>query len=188
MDELITAESIAELLIEEEYIIAGIAKDATTALNICSQADESPQVVVCDINIKGSVKGTTLAKKLKETYGCEIIFITAYSDAKTLQSAFESEPVMYVVKPYSDTQLLVAVQMAFHKVFKKQNVDESSKLSLTDREREIVQLVANGLSSKQIARQLDISFETVKTHRRRMLQKNNISNFPHLIFLLNQGS
>lgn len=187
-DELITAESIAELLIEEEFRIAGIAKEATAALDICSMAEEPPQVVICDINIKGETKGTALAKKLKETYGCEIIFITAYADAKTLQSAFEAEPVMYVVKPYSDTQLLVAVQMAFHKVFKKENVESNSKLSLTDREREIAQLVANGFSSKQIARKLNISFETVKTHRRRMLQKNNISNFPHLIFLMNQGS
>lgn len=187
-DELITAESIAELLAEEEYKIAGIAKNTPAALNIYRQAEEPPQVVICDINIKGEIKGTALAKELKETYGCEIVFITAYSDAKTLQLAFEVNPAMYIVKPYSDTQLLVAVQLAFHKVCIKQNPAKSNKLTLTEREKEVAQLVANGFSSKQIARKLFISIETVKTHRRRMLQKNNISSFPHLIFLMNQDA
>jgi DNA-binding NarL/FixJ family response regulator len=187
-DELITAESIAELLTEEEYKIAGIAKDASGAFKICREANDLPQVIVCDINIKGEIKGPALAKELKETYGCEIIFITAYSDTKTLQSAFEADPVMYVMKPYSDTQLLVAVQLAFHKVFRKQHVKGSNKLVLTEREMEIAKLVANGFSSKQIARKLTISIETVKTHRRRMLQKNNVSSFPHLVFLMNQDA
>jgi DNA-binding NarL/FixJ family response regulator len=185
-DELITAESIAELLAEEEYTIVGIAKDAATALRLCNQARSVPQVIVCDINIKGEVNGIELARQLKKIYHSEIVFLTAYTDAKTLQAAFETEPVMYVVKPYSDTQLLVALQMAFHRIFKKENHQNKSKLELTKREKEIARLVAQGHSSKQIARKLSISIETVKTHRRRMLQKNNISSFPHLVFLMKE--
>src|SRR3546814_1831023 len=83
---------------------------------------------------------------------------------------------MYVVKPYSDTQLLVAVQMAFHIAFKKENIDRDSRLALTKREREIAQLVADGLASKQIAQKLHISIETEKTHRKHLLPKNNIGN------------
>lgn len=184
-DELITAESISELLAEEDYHITGVAKDAATALKMCSESEEPPQVIVCDINIKGKVKGVELAGQLKKLYGCEIIFLTAYSDAKTLQSAFETDPVMYVVKPYNDTQLLVAVQLAFHKVIKKEKSGSEIKLDLTEREKEIAGLVAQGHSSKQIARKLSISIETVKTHRRRMLQKNSISSFPHLVYLMN---
>ncbi len=187
-DELITAESISELLAEEDYNIVGIAKDANTALRLCKESEEPPQVIVCDINIKGAVKGVELAGQLKKIYDCEIIFLTAYSDTKTLESAFETDPVMYVIKPYNDTQLLVAVQMAFHKLFKKEKSVAEKKLDLTEREKEIAQLVANGFSSKQIASRLTISIETVKTHRRRMLQKNNISSFPHLVYLMNAHS
>lgn len=187
-DELITAESISELLAEEDYNIVGIAKDANTALRLCKESEEPPQVIVCDINIKGAVKGVELAGQLKKLYDCEIIFLTAYSDTKTLESAFETDPVMYVIKPYNDTQLLVAVQMAFHKLFKKEKSVAEKKLDLTEREKEIAQLVANGFSSKQIANRLTISIETVKTHRRRMLQKNNISSFPHLVYLMNAHS
>lgn len=186
-DELITAESILELLEEEDYIVTGVAKDADTALRLSSKAGPPPKVVVCDINIKGDINGVELAAQLKKLYNCEIIFLTAYSDAKTLGSAFETEPVMYVVKPYNDTQLRVAVQMAFHKRLKKEQAGPDKKLELTEREREIAELIAQGQSSKQVARKLSISIETVKTHRRRMLHKNNISSFPHLVYLMNHN-
>ena len=183
-DELITAESIVELLEEEDFRVTGVARDAATALLLCSQADPVPQIVICDIQIKGETSGVELARQLKKMHGCEIIFLTAYADGRTLESAFDTEPVMYIVKPYTDMQLLVAIQMAFHKLF-RQEEEALPKLELTGREREVASLVARGFSSKQIANKLGISLETVKTHRRRMLQKNNISSFPHLIYLLN---
>jgi len=187
-DELITAESISELLVEEDYKVVGIAVNASDALKFCTSADTSPLIVICDINIKGEINGIELAEKLKKICNAEVIFLTAYADKKTLQSAFAVDPVMYVVKPFNDKQLLVAIQMAFHKIFQRVSHNEQSRLLLTDREKEIARLVAQGLSSKQIARQLFISIETVKTHRRRMLQKNNISSFPHLVYLMNNES
>ena len=185
-DELITAESIMELLEEEDYVITGRARDAATALRICNTAPRLPDVVICDINIKGPVNGIALAGELKQRFNCELVFLTALSDPKTLQSAFAAEPVMYVVKPYTDKQLLVAVQMAFHRIFLRSRERRQDRLQLTEREVEVARLVAQGLSSKQVARMLSISVETVKTHRRRMLQKNNISSFPHLIYLMNR--
>lgn len=184
-DELITAENIRELLMDEDYTITGIAKDAATAIRICNQDENIPQVTLCDINIKGAVNGIELAATLKQLYDCEVVFLTAHSDPKTLQSAFATDPVMYVVKPFTNTQLLVAVQMAFHKRYEKQKaVYKNDSLQLTNREREIAGMVASGFSSKQISHKLNISVETVKTHRRRMLQKNNINSFPQLVYLM----
>lgn len=185
-DELITAAAIEELLLEEDYIVIGVAADGTTAMNICRQAPEAPALILCDINIKGSMDGITLAGELKKQFHCEVIFLTAYTDTKTLDAAFIQEPVMYVVKPYSDKQLLAAVQMAFHKIYQKEKSTSSVKLNLTAREKQIATLVAQGLSSKQIAHQLYISEETVKTHRRRMMQKNEISSFSQLTYLLSR--
>jgi len=186
-DELITAESISSLLEEEDYQVSGIAKDSQTALKISAEPDKKPEVIICDINIKGEINGIALSRKLKSLYDCQVIFLTAYSDTKTLELAFAEEPVMYLVKPYNDTQLLVAVQMAFHRSIRKNNSPSSQKLDLTARELEVALLVAKGMSSKQISRSLNISVETVKTHRRRMLQKNNISNFAQLVFMINEG-
>lgn len=184
-DELITAESINELLLEEDYLVTGVARDATAALRI-SGTGAAPAVVICDINIKGTTNGTELAAQLKKLYNCEIVFLTAHSDARTLAAAFSADPAMYVVKPYTDKQLLIAVQMAVHNLIKKKQQKQQPGLQLTEREIEIAQLVAEGFSSKQIARKLSISIETVKTHRRRMLSKNNISSFPHLVYLMNR--
>ncbi|MEI9955265.1 MAG: response regulator [Ferruginibacter sp.] len=74
-DELITAASIEELLLEEDYNIIGIARDAITALRLCNQSAEPPAVVICDINIKGIMQGAELAGQLKDLYSCEIIFL-----------------------------------------------------------------------------------------------------------------
>jgi len=185
-DEMITATSIVELLKDEDYEVMGIARDAQKALLMCNQAETPPSIIICDINIIGAIKGVELAAQLKELYQCEIIFLTAYSDQKTLGGAFELEPVMYVVKPFTDAQLLVALQLGFHKMLKKSTFSSTSTLLLTEREKEIAHLVAHGLSSKQIGRKLNISIETVKTHRRRMLSKNSIKNFPQLVFLMQQ--
>ncbi|KIC89232.1 DNA-binding response regulator [Flavihumibacter sp. ZG627] len=181
-DELITAESIFELLEQEDFKMIGVAKDAVTAFQLCEK--EIPQVVVCDINIKGEINGIELAKLLKKKFGCLVVFLTAYTDIRTVESAAAVDPVMYVIKPYNDVQLLVAVQMAFHRLYKSQMPKISEQLQLTGREREIASLVAQGFSSKEIAKKLFISEETVKTHRRRMLQKNNINNFPQLIYMM----
>ena len=187
-DEMITATSIVELLEEEDYEVIGIARDAQKALLMCNQAAPPPSIVICDINIMGSINGIELAAQLKELYHCEIIFLTAYSDQISLKGAFELEPVMYVVKPFIDAQLLVALQLGFHKILKKSNLNKVSTLLLTDREKEIANLVAQGLSSKQIGRKLNIGIETVKTHRRRMLSKNSINSFPQLIFQMHQSN
>ena len=95
---------------------------------------------------------------------------------------------MYLVKPYTDKQLLVALQMAFHKIYTLQNSENNQQLQLTGREKEITQMVAEGMSSKQVASKLFISIETVKTHRRHILQKNNLNNFSQLIYLMNKHS
>ncbi|MBP7556313.1 MAG: response regulator transcription factor [Chitinophagaceae bacterium] len=187
-DELLTAESISMLLEEEDYTVIGIARDAATALRLSSQPQAWPTVVICDIGLRGDVSGIELAAQLKQLYNCSIIFLTAFSDTKTVGAAAETDPVMYLVKPYTDSQLLVAVQMACLRMLRQTdgNTGSTPILQLTDREKEVALLAAQGLSSKQIARRLDISIETVKTHRRRMMSRNNISSFPQLVYLLNK--
>ena len=105
-------------------------------MQLCKIAGEPPAVAIWDINIKGTVNGIELARQLKEMYGCEIIFLTALSDTKILQAAFAADPVMYVVKPYTDKQLLVAMQMAFHKLFKKEkSVAQKNWISLKEKKK-----------------------------------------------------
>jgi DNA-binding NarL/FixJ family response regulator len=181
-DEIITGESIAELLRQEDYQVVGICARAAQALDVCEET--RPQVVICDIHLRGSINGLELARQIQRLYQCEIVFLTAYTDAQTIEQAAALNPVMFVVKPYTDMQLLVGVQMAFHRLFRKTKVPKPDRIQLSDREMEVVEFVAQGLSSKQVAQRMGISEETVKTHRKRMLQRNGISNFPQLIYML----
>ncbi len=186
-DELITANSISGLLEEEGFFVVGVVDDSSEAFLFFDGDKEFPKTVLCDINIKGELNGIELAKQLKSKYGCEIIFLTAYADNKTLYDAFGAEPVMYIVKPFTDKQLLSALHMATYRIMKALDDDNGKiEIILTKREREIIELVMQGFTSRQIAAQLFISPQTVKTHRRSMLQRNNMHSFSQLVYQLHK--
>ncbi|MCJ0743791.1 response regulator transcription factor [Pedobacter montanisoli] len=185
-DELITAEEIAEFLTDEGFEVLETWPSAQSALKFCSSLSEPPKVAICDINLKGNTTGIELAANLVEQYQCEIIFLSAYVDASTLKQAFNVKPVMYVSKPYLNKQLLVAVHMAMHNYYQRQKDHPQVVIELSKREREIVALIADGLSSKQAAEKLFISKDTVNTHRRNILHRYKLNNFSQLIYLLSK--
>lgn len=185
-DDQIAASSLAELLKEEGYFIIGPVKAAADAIAACEKNSYWPDIALCDIRLANNEKGTELAQLLVQRYACEIIFLTAYADQSTLQEAFKANPVMYVVKPYNNLQLLAAVHMAFHKIFTQKKIRSNEILQLTAREREIIQLIAKGLTTRQIAQKTGLSTETVKTHRKNALRRNSVSSIPQLVFLMNQ--
>ncbi len=76
--------------------------------------------------------------------------------------------------------------LSFHKIFAQKKVQSNKTLQLTAREREIIQLIAKGLTTRQIAQKTGLSTETVKTHRKNALRRNSISSIPQLVFLMNQ--
>jgi DNA-binding NarL/FixJ family response regulator len=184
-DELITADLICDILIEEGFNILGPVKSAAAAIAVCEKSSVLPDVALCDIHIKDNETGIALAQTLQARFYCEIVFLTAFSDAATLKSAFALKPVMYITKPFSETQLLVAIRMAIFQLMQQRTgKPNGSTLSLTERERDIIALIQNGFSSKQIAHRLNISVDTVKTHRKRMLQKNNLNSISQLVYFL----
>ncbi len=184
-DELLIAESLAALLTDEMYHVLGIASDF-------AEADEyfhkfpKPALVISDINLKDGEYGVEVINRLRQDNDFEVIFLTIRSDLKTITDAQEANPFTYLLKPFTDNQVLVTVQMAAARIFKKQQL-EKINLELSQRELEIAGLVAMGLSSREVAGKLCISTETVRTHRKNMLQRNNIRSFSQLVFLLNQS-
>jgi DNA-binding NarL/FixJ family response regulator len=184
-DELLIAESVAAYLTEESYQVVGIAANYAEAKDFF-QKNPLPALIVSDINLKGGENGIEIITRLKQNYDFETIFLTVRTDTKTVHETLSANPVTYLVKPFTENQLLVAMIMATHRMFKKQN-SNNANLELTQREKEIARLVSQGLNSKQVAHQLFISSETVRTHRKNMLQRNNLSSFNQLIYYLNQS-
>ncbi len=191
-DEWIISEEIKEILQKKGYEVVGQAEDAKSALEILQ--DAVADVVLTDIQIKGKMDGIDLAHEITSKYLCAIIFLTAFDDEHFLNRAKKVKPATYIVKPFEERNLKAAIEIAYDKIStEKDEVErqlsskpwlESKALlvdQLTDWEKEILLLVADGLSANEIGNQLFISLHTVKTHRKNLWNKLEVKNLAELI-------
>ncbi len=130
-DEWITSEEIKEILKKNQFHVVGQAEDAASALDLV--ANETPDIALLDINIKGELDGIELAKKLRSQHDLAIIFLTAYDDNRFLDRAKEVDPEAYIVKPFQEKNLVVALKMAFQKMATQQKNEEEEVFVLKDR-------------------------------------------------------
>ncbi|RXK00239.1 signal transduction protein [Arcobacter sp. CECT 8986] len=112
-DETVLAIGMEYSLQNMGYNISGIESSAQNAINHVRQ--NRPDIIIMDINLKGDVSGTTAAKQIWQYYKVPIIFLTSYSDEKTIKKAIECEPYGYLLKPCKDDELNIAIQVAIYK-------------------------------------------------------------------------
>ena len=180
-DEVIPANYLLELLQMHNHTVVGIAKDFDTGFRLFTETN--PELIICDIRIEGNRTGIDLARELRTNASFKLIYLTAFGDEAMLRAAQETKPDQYLLKPYSDEQLLASVKLtlleggldtdAFNL---QQKVNQ-----LSQRELDIVRELVNGLDSNQIAAKLFISKNTVDTHRRNILLKLDFSNTMELV-------
>lgn len=115
-DEPLIADDIAETLEKNGYHVVGIVDEAVDALQMIK--DKSPDMALLDVNIEGDQDGIALAEQLDIPF----VFLTSYYDKKTLDRAKKTNPSGYIVKPFSEKDLLVNVEMA---IYKKEKVSVS---------------------------------------------------------------
>jgi DNA-binding NarL/FixJ family response regulator len=155
--------------------VVGEAPDGETAVALAER--RRPDVVVMDIRMPG-MDGLDATRLLRERAPeVPVILFTAYSDRPLLSRGIESGAKGYVLKEASHDTLLKAIEkVASGETF----VDPALMPSflgkdqtdmLTAREREILQLLAEGMSNADVAQKLFISQETVKSHVRHILTK-----------------
>jgi DNA-binding NarL/FixJ family response regulator len=155
--------------------VVGEASDGETAVALAER--RRPDVVVMDIRMPG-MDGLDATRLLRERApDVPVILFTAYSDRPLLSRGLESGAKGYVLKEASHDTLLKAIEkVASGETF----VDPALMPSflgkdqtdmLTAREREILQLLADGMSNADVAQKLFISQETVKSHVRHILTK-----------------
>lgn len=109
-DERIIARDIKLMLEELGYAVSGIASSGDQALALAAQ--QSSDLVLMDIRIKGDRDGVQTAAQLIERYQLPIVYITAHTDDLTLVRARETEPFGYVTKPITMQDLKIAIAMA----------------------------------------------------------------------------
>jgi DNA-binding NarL/FixJ family response regulator len=104
--------------------------------------------------------------------------MSGLSDQKTIDYVSRTNMKNYLLKPIDDNQLRITIKLTVE-TFHRDSVFTNSVP--TKREIEILNLLAHGLSTKLIANELNISFNTVEKHRRNMLEKYNFINTTQLI-------
>lgn len=151
---------------------------------------ERPGCLVLDVRM-ARMSGLALEAKLAEMGAhLPIIFLSGHGDIPMAVGAIKRGAVDFVQKPYQEQQLLDAINEGLRRDAARRTPrppDASAVTqrmeTLTPREREVMELALQGLPSKAIARQLDISYRTVELHRSRLLDKLGVSSFVDLIRL-----
>jgi DNA-binding LytR/AlgR family response regulator len=110
-DELVIARTILSTLDELGYSHCGPAINYTEAMEMLEQ--NKPDLLLLDIQLSGKKDGIDVAQKLNELYQVPFIFLTANSDAETIDRAKKVKPHAYIVKPFTKEELFAAIEIAF---------------------------------------------------------------------------
>jgi DNA-binding LytR/AlgR family response regulator len=124
-DERLVAKDIAARLNHVGYEIAGIADTFEKAMTLFDE--QAPDLVLLDINLKGQKNGIDIATEINKKTATPFIFVTAQTDAETLQSAKNTFPSAYLVKPFNTEHLSVSIDIALHNFAyqRKNEVDQT---------------------------------------------------------------
>ena len=163
------------LYLESEGLRVEVFATASAFLDVFSP--ERPGCLVLDIDMPG-MSGIDMQQILVEKEICiPIIFLTGKADVPATVQAFKAGAVDFLEKPVSNETLLSCIHNAIASDLEHRN-QESQKIicreyfnRLSPREREVMALIAKGMSNKEVARVLEISHRTVENHRHRVMEK-----------------
>lgn len=130
-DEWVVSEEILEILEKNGFEVIGQAEDAVEALAIAGR--HIPDIALLDINIKGDIDGIELAHMLKERHQCGVIFLTAYENQQYVNRATAVNPQAYIVKPFRESNIVIAIKLAFHNLAESQKEESENLYLLEDR-------------------------------------------------------
>ena len=137
-----------------------------------------PDIVFVDIEMP-KLTGFELIERIRAKQFPLFIFTTGYSQYAI--RAIKAGAFDYLLKPIDLDEL----KQAIYRVTSKNNSNNIiNQLKLSVREREVIDLIVKGFSSKEISEKLFISINTVNTHRRNLLEKNNFKNTKELLLAL----
>lgn len=133
-DEWIAAEDTQYKLQDLGYIVSSIASTGNEAIE--KAKEDKPDLVLTDIVLEGEMDGIELAKQLYSSFDIPFIYLTAYADDMILERIKTTEPFGYIVKPFTNEDLKIAIELALYKhkaeeKRKKQIQDLSNALAKT---------------------------------------------------------
>lgn len=186
-DHYMVIEGIHSLLQNEKNIEwMGHATNATSCLAFLKQ--QQPDVILMDINLPDK-SGIDLCKEVKEKYpSVFIVGLSTFNQHSFIQKMMDNGASGYVLKNATTEELMEAVtEVAKGKIYLSFEASQtmrdmpSNNFVLTRREKEVLELIADGMTNNEIAQKLFISTTTVDTHRKNLLAKFEVKNTASLI-------
>jgi DNA-binding NarL/FixJ family response regulator len=186
-DHYMVIEGIRSLLQDEKNIEwTGHATNASSCLAFLQQ--HQPDVVLMDINLPDG-NGIDLCKEVKEKYpSVFVIGLSTFNQQSFIQKMMENGASGYVLKNATREELTKAIETVIKgKTYLSEEASQTLRkenapsIILTRREKEVLELIADGMTNAEIAQKLFISVTTVDTHRKNLLAKMEAKNTAALI-------
>lgn len=191
-DHYMVIEGIRSLLQNEKSIEwMGHATNAASCLSFLQH--QLPDVILMDISMPDK-SGIDLCKEVKEKYpSVFIVGLSTFNQQSFIQKMMDNGASGYVLKNATQEELTEAIEMVAKgktylsievtKVLRKQ---DDTNIVLTRREKEVLELIAGGMTNNEIGERLFISPSTVDTHRKNLLAKFEAKNTASLIHIASQ--
>jgi len=178
----------------DDMEVVGEAADGRTALRLVQEL--SPDVVIMDISMP-DLNGIDATRKITADYPeVKVIALSMHYDKQFVSEIFKAGASGYLIKDSAFDELEHAVRVVMQNktyinpqiaslvveslVSQPSTANRKAFSLLTEREREVLQLISEGKSTKQIASDLHVSAKTVESHRRQVMGKLNIRNIAEL--------
>jgi len=107
------------------YTVTGIAGSGEEAITMCLAS--RPDLILMDIKLPGKLNGIEASKEIRKSVAVPVIFTTAYSDSETIEEVQKTFPFGFVIKPYREKDLLVAIETAFTRYEYERKLEESQQ-------------------------------------------------------------
>lgn len=184
-DHPLVIEGMVNMLAKEKNIrvIGSASNGAETIIKI---EKEQPDIVFLDINLP-DINGIEVCRRLKQQFPkVKCIALSTFNENSYISRMIGEGAVGYLLKNSSKEEILKAIHSVYNgnmhlNVDFSQKTERESTIFVTRREKEVLELIAEGKTNQEIADQLFISVTTVNTHRKNLLMKFEVNNTAALI-------
>ncbi len=149
---------------------------------------QRPDLILLDIELQGQMSGIDVALHLNQKFKIPFVYITSYADRATIERVKSTNPLGYLVKPFSQDDIRVSIEMALFRIEQKkmgipsrEQLNRILNINITETEYEIILDVKRGLTNDEIAMERHNSVNTVKAHIKSIYRKCQVNKKSLLI-------